>query len=256
MGYSTHALLRVLLVVVLIAGTQGQWTHNFSITYSNDVHEVSFSPDGQYIVVASKDQNHCVIKISTQNNEFCFPSAPSPAFTAKFSPDQKYLAFGFQDGTVNIRNATSHPSYPQVVSLSVPFGQVQEVHFSADSSKMIVCGDNGFRIYNVPGWTAVAATGTNINFGHPVVSCRFAPDGKYAIGTYQGQIHIYGGASPWSYFTDGSAYIYGVDFSPDSNYLLTGWASSSQRAMVFSVGSNSSGVVANSGESVYAVDWN
>jgi WD40 repeat protein len=124
--------LQPLIIFLLFAAqVQGQWVHNGSITYSNDVWEVNFSPDGQYVVVASNDQNHCIITVETRSMDYCFPSAPSPAFTAKFSPNHQYVAFGFQDGTVRIMTATSHPSYPLAKNLNVPFGQVQEVHFNA-----------------------------------------------------------------------------------------------------------------------------
>ena len=70
-------------------------------------------------------------------------------------------------------------------------------------------------------------------------SCRFSPDGNYlAVGTTSGHVYVFNTAdySPkWMKNTDGSATIYGVDFSPDSKYLLTGWSSSGFIARIFNV---------------------
>lgn len=164
------------------------------------------------------------------------------------------MAWGIDDGTVRIRDASNHPTYPSLKTLNVPYTVVQEVHFNKESNKLIVCGDNGYKIYSVPGWAPLA----EVILGHPVLSCRFAPDGKYAIGTQQGEIRLYSSAyvQQWRHLSDNSALINSIDFSPDSQHLMTGWETSNSKVVIFSVGSNSSGVVAHTGsDEVYAVGW-
>ena len=45
---------------------------------------------------------------------------------------------------------------------------------------MIVCGQDGYEIYAVPGWVLQHS---DYSYGHEALSCRFAPDGHYAVGT-------------------------------------------------------------------------
>ena len=61
----------------------------------------------------------------------------------------------------------------------------------------------------------------------------------------------------WKHVSDTSAMIYGVDFSPNSTQLMTGWASSTSKVVVFNVNSNTSGVMAHTGTThIFTVDWN
>ena len=58
------------------------------------------------------------------------------AFSAKYSPDGNYIAFGLTNDSVIILDS----SYGFVADISTAFRDVEEVHFSANSNKLLVCG--------------------------------------------------------------------------------------------------------------------
>ena len=116
--------LKLLLLFLLASLTVSQWTANGTISSPSDVNEINFSPDGKYIVVACQDNEHCIYNVQTRNSAYCI-SAGDTAQSAKFSPNQQMVAFGIADGTVKIRDATNHPSYPLLKNLNVPFSEVQ-----------------------------------------------------------------------------------------------------------------------------------
>ena len=61
----------------------------------------------------------------------------------------------------------------------------------------------------------------------------------------------------WKKVPDSSATVYGVDFSPDSKYLLTGLGDSGYKAIIYAVetGAIDTQITA-SGADIYGVDWN
>ena len=108
---------------------------------------------------------------------------------------------------------------------------------------------------NVPGWTLVpgsSGSGT-------IMSCRFAKDGHYALGSDGGKIKLFDSSHNqlWVHSAGGSVYVTGVAFSPDSNYLLTSWSSSNQKVAIFGIGSSTPDTtIDKGGDNVYGVDWN
>jgi WD40 repeat protein len=57
-----RSLLNLLLIVALgcLLTPVGSWCFYGKFKHSNDVYQVSFSPDGSKVVVASKDNNHFI----------------------------------------------------------------------------------------------------------------------------------------------------------------------------------------------------
>ena len=225
----------LLIVLLLVLPAVGQWTYKGSFDVNNDVKEVSFSPDGSRILVVCNGGSVCLYD-STPTS---FPIISGSCFnggttlTGKYSPNGNYIAVG-SDGDVKIRNADNSPNR----NFSCGLTRVDEVHFNKESSKLLVCGDGGFEIWDTSNWNR---TKSDSSFSDPVISCRFADDGHFATGTSNANIRIYNSTADfqWSYtYGGGSPYISGVDFSPDSNYLLTGWSSTAYRMAIFSVGSN------------------
>lgn len=53
-------LFKFVLAAALMAAVLGQWVSNGSFSTPNNVNEVNFSPDGNYLVVASQDNDQCI----------------------------------------------------------------------------------------------------------------------------------------------------------------------------------------------------
>ena len=63
------------------------------------------------------------------------------AFSAKYSPSTgNYIAFGLANRTVIILDSSS---YGYVKHADTGFTDILEVHFNAESNKLIVCGKTG-----------------------------------------------------------------------------------------------------------------
>ena len=119
----TGFVIAICLIFLHLPFVTATWNMVKSITYSNDLWEANFSPDGNYIVFASNDGNNCIYDAWAYTNDFCHNDG-DVADTAKFSIDQNYVAFGLRSGKVKIYDATNHPSYTQVTAISTGYGAV------------------------------------------------------------------------------------------------------------------------------------
>lgn len=250
-----HLITQVIFLSLLITFAGSAWTETHSWTHSNDVWEASFSPDGNYLAIASNDGNNCVYDAVAYSNTYCVSGGTG--YSAKFSDDQKYVAFGRQ-GDVIVYDASVLPTETYVTTLESLYSQVEDLHFNPESNKMIACGDSGFKIYSVPAWGAPIHTKST---GGVVKSCKFAKDNNlYAVGTTNGKIFVFNSThhQQWTLTPDASATIYGLDFSPDSKYLLVGFGASTFRARIYNATTGGTPVVTlnEGGNDIYMVDWN
>jgi WD40 repeat protein len=163
----------------------------------------------------------------------------SKAYSAKFSPNGQYIAFGLANDSVIILKASD---YSFVVNIPTKFGEVREVDFSANSDKLLVCGrngDDGYEIYLVPGWGRVKF---DYNYGDDALSCRFSNNDLYAVGSKDGYVRLYNASSSyslaWSSRRNSDSEIAALDFSPNSSYLLATWANNNRKIGIFNVNSN------------------
>lgn len=137
--------------------------------------------------------------------------------TAKFSKDQKYLAGGDKSGKLFLFKITGTTFTAVTPNFDPSVGDIKEVDFNFLSTRLLVCGDAGFRIYTITAswpWTAGTVTAKN------VLSCKFQKDGKYAIGENSGTIslHLATGAVDWSNTT--SPACKSLDFDGANSSLI------------------------------------
>ena len=250
-----HLITKVIFLCLLIPLADSAWTKTHQWTHSNDIFEASFSPDGNYIAIASNDGNNCVYDAVAYQNTYCVSGGGS-GYSAKFSDDQKYVAFGRQ-GDVAIYDASVLPTKTSVTTLTSVHSQVEDLHFNPESNKLITCGDSGYKIYAVPAWGSPIYTKST---GGGAMSCKFAKDNEhYAVGTTNGKIFVFNSThhQQWTLTPDSSATIYGLDFSPDSKYLLVGLGSSTNRAKIYNAATGAPVATLNAGgNDIYMVDWN
>jgi WD40 repeat protein len=226
--------LTLLLFSLLLSSTHQQWCYYGKFTHNSEVLDANYSPDGKLVVVGSSGNDHNVYNATSFGLIYQY-TASTAARSATFSPDQQYIAYGLRNNTVLIRSATE---FSFVRAVGVSFSQVEEVHFGPNSDKMIVCGNNGYAIYSVPGWSVLASDYT---YGDVALSCRFASNEKYAIGSKDGWTRMYSQSYGliWSNRRDSSAEIMALDFSPNASWLVVTSAINSRRVIVFDVTSNS-----------------
>ena len=182
-----HLITKVIFLALLIPFADSTWERTRQWTHTDDVFEASFSPDGNYIAIASNDGNNCVYDAVAYVNRYCLSGGDS-GYSAKFSDNQKYVAFGLQ-GDVAVYDATVLPTKTFVTTLTSVYSQVEDLHFNPESNRLITCGDSGYKIYAVPAW------GSPIyikNTGGVTMSCKFAKDNEhYAVGTTNGKILVF-----------------------------------------------------------------
>jgi Tol biopolymer transport system component len=133
------SLLLAILWACLLTSSNS-WCYFNKFSTANDVFEASYSPDGQYIVVAINDKRNYVYETATYSAVFTY-TLPTGwiCYTAKFSPDQNFLAYGLQNSTVMIFDG----NFNYVTKFGTAFQVSYEVHFSPNSDKLLVCGGNG-----------------------------------------------------------------------------------------------------------------
>ena len=145
-----------------------------------------------------------------------------------------------------------------MADISTAFGEVEELHFNANSDKLLVCGRSGiegYEIFSVPGWSLLHS---DYSYGDDALSCRFSNDGHYAVGSKDGYVRYYdsGYNLVWSNRRASDSRIRGLAFSPNSSHLLVAWADNSRKLGIFDVSSNTSEVnLTATDSSIYAVDW-
>lgn len=65
---------------------------------TDDIFGVNYSPDGSKIVIASKNGDNYII--NARNMQVEYPYVSRKCFSAKYSPDGNYIAFGYDNSTV------------------------------------------------------------------------------------------------------------------------------------------------------------
>jgi WD40 repeat protein len=134
----SHRALLTLLLGLLAAGAR-PWCLYGSFTHSNDIFDASWSPDGNMIVVGGKDNKQWVY----DSKSFAVvynPTGSPQCNSARFSPNQQYIAYGMQNSSVLIVDVSGFS-----INTAIPtaFAVVNEVHFSTGSDKLLVCGGPG-----------------------------------------------------------------------------------------------------------------
>jgi WD40 repeat protein/serine/threonine protein kinase len=209
------------------------------------INSVAFSPDGSKLVTASSDGRAFVLNAATGALEFQIvherpvnaaessladaepapdnPKRTFPVLDAKFSPDGVWIATAGADGAVRRFNLRTSEELTPLGHNQIP---VNAIAFSPDSQWVATATEGGrVRIWSV---NSGRQKYEKFRLAGAASLIRFSPDGKWlaagiqdgSTGTWQVQV--------WDVETGNMVAtllhqnrIYSLDFSPDSQRLLT-----------------------------------
>ena len=106
----------------------------------------------------------------------------------------------------------------------------------------------------MPAWTI---NHTDYTFSNDAQSCRFSNDGHYAVGSKDGFVRYYDSSHSlvWLNQRSASSNMLGVDFSPNSSFLLAAWSRTGTKKIgIFDVSINGSEFNISVG-TMESVDW-
>ncbi len=189
------------------------------IGHTDEIYCVRFSPDGNLLATASKDQTARVWDLKTGKCSAILSGHQAEVNSVAFSADGKRLASASDDGTVIIwdlatfkvdRRLSTHPS------------GTNGVGFSRDGTRMATCGrDRDARLWDTATWQPVAVlSGHQENIG----TLAFSPDGEVlATASDDGQVRLWNADSgeaqeAWNAH-QGS--VSALSFSQDGTRLVT-----------------------------------
>lgn len=183
--------------------------------HQESVNSVSFSPDGEWIVTASRDGTARVwdkggrekVKLLGHRGD---------VYGVTFSPDGQRIATASGDGTVKLWDLTGRT----LTTLSGHENSVYSVAFSPDGKYLATASrDNTTRIWDLEGKTLAILQGHEKS----IDDVAFSPDGKrLATASRDGTIRLWNlQGRQLRLLGDGSVPFYSVSFSPDGKYLAT-----------------------------------
>ncbi len=108
----------------------------------------------------------------------------TPAYCVQFSPNEKILASGEQNGTIRLWNFPRHWDSPRFIEAHDR--DVNKLAFNSDGSLLASCGDDGF----VRLWNPVDCALLHEFEGHPgrVFELAFSPDNAYLYSAGDGEL--------------------------------------------------------------------
>ena len=71
---------------------------------TGEIYGVDYSPDGSKIVIAAKDGKNYII--NARNMQVEYPYVSKKSWSAKYSPDGNYIAFGLDNSSVIILDSS------------------------------------------------------------------------------------------------------------------------------------------------------
>ena len=186
--------------------------------HTDEVHSVSFSPNGEMLASGGWDDTVHLWDAQTGNHVRTLSGQTNGGGSVSFSPDGETLASGGWDDTVRLWDAQTGR---HLHTLSEHTDEVNSVSFSPDG-EMLASGsdDRTVRLWD-------AATGAHLYTleGHTysVLSLVFSPDGRtLASGGFR-EIRLWDAATGRHLrtLTGHTNYVYSVVFSPDGRTLIS-----------------------------------
>jgi WD40 repeat protein len=199
--------------------------------HSGPVYSAVFSPDGQDILTASRDQTARIWNATNGQLLATLQGHAGPVYSAIFSPDGQRILTASADGTARVWNASSGQLS---VALRGHAGPVYSAIFSPDGQRILTASDDGTaRVWNASSGQLFAALR-----GHtgPVGRAIFSPDGQRIVTASADQT-----ACVWQVTESGQLLatlqghtetVYRAAFSPDGQRIVT--ASADHTARVWS----------------------
>jgi WD40 repeat protein len=147
------------------------WFHEDRVT------DVSFSPDGRWILTASADHTAQVWDAVTGSPRFTEPLRQAhPILRAAYSPDGLRIVTAGEDGTGQVWNAETGG---KVATLLGHRGPIRDARFSPDSRRIVTAGaDRTARLWDAADGTPM---GVPLEHGGAVVHASFHPDRQQVL---------------------------------------------------------------------------
>jgi len=181
------------------------------IQYSGSVSNVSFSPDGQ--TIATDSQDNTVRLWNLQGEELAKLQHSSSVSSVSFSPDGKTIATASQDNTVRLWNLQGKELAKLQHSSSV-----SSVIFSPDGQTIATASqDNTVRLWNLQGKELA-----KLQHSSSVSSVSFSPDGKtIATASEDNTVRLWNLQGEELAQLQHSNWVSSVSFSPDGQTIAT-----------------------------------
>lgn len=194
------------------------------------VNSVHFSPDSSLLVVGSDSHNHNIYSISTLTVESTY-AATCACNSAKFSPNQQYIAFGLTNSSAVILNAADY-SYNMIINSS--FNPIRQIDFNNNSTRLIICGGGGYEIWGVPSGALISSEN---NYTSEAMSCTFSSTNTFVVGESTGIVYYYTANyalnqivyHSWGGGGSGIPVVMGLAFNPSASAFASALSNNRQR---------------------------
>ena len=107
---------------------------------SQNISDLTFSPDGSEVVIVNNDGSVDVYRIATRKVVATYSAPGTSAVNAAFSPDGKQIVVGYGDGTGRVWDVISKL---QLTLLAGHTGVINSVQFSPDSREVATASQDG-----------------------------------------------------------------------------------------------------------------
>jgi WD40 repeat protein len=214
-----YFLTIVISCIVLLAS--GQTTElKVNVGHSKGVMDVAYSPDGKYLITASKDATLKLWSVAIGKELRTYTGHTKVVCSVCFSPDGTFFASGSWDGTIQLWNLENDKS---IKTFNPKANSVNSVSISPDSKLLA----GGTSIGTITIWDIESGNEIVVLVGHTnnIETINFSPDSKFLVsGSDDKNIKIWDVSTGKIVRTlSGHSHnVSSVSFSPNGNSILSG----------------------------------